>query len=112
MSGQYRINLRIYDIGRSDSRFRVRIYEQTTGTTTPALLREVELITASDETGEFRTKAAYATYDDFLSLLDRSLVNPESLRIEVEPLTAGTRYWAFVSITNNSTQRVTLVTPQ
>lgn len=107
LSEQHRINLRIYDPGSSDSRFRVRIYEQTSGTTTPAPLREVELIATVDETGEFRTRAAYATYDDFTGFSAR----PESIRIEVEPLTAGSRYWAFVSITNNSTQRATLVTP-
>lgn len=108
LSEQYRVNLRIYDLARSHSRFRVRIYEQTSGTSTPAPLREVELIATLDETDEFKTKAAYATYDDFTGFS----VRPESVRIEVEPLTAGSRYWAFVSITNNSTQRVTLVTPQ
>jgi hypothetical protein len=34
------------------------------------------------------------------------------LRIEIEPLAGTTRYWAFVSITNNETQHVTLVTPE
>ena len=33
------------------------------------------------------------------------------LRIEVLPLSAGLRLWAFASITNNTTNEVTLVTP-
>ena len=32
-------------------------------------------------------------------------------RIEIEPLTPGLRYWAFVSITNNATQSITTITP-
>ena len=34
------------------------------------------------------------------------------LRVEIVPLTAGLRYWAFASVTNNATQHVTTVTPQ
>jgi hypothetical protein len=32
-------------------------------------------------------------------------------RIEIEPLTPGLRYWAFVSVTNNETQNITTITP-
>jgi hypothetical protein len=34
------------------------------------------------------------------------------VRIEITPLTAGSRYWSFASVTSNETQIVTLVTPQ
>lgn len=34
------------------------------------------------------------------------------LRLSIEPLTAGLRFWAMVSITHDSSQHVTLVTPQ
>ena len=33
------------------------------------------------------------------------------LRIEIEPLTEGLRFWAMASITNNETQEVTMVLP-
>lgn len=36
---------------------------------------------------------------------------PPMLSIEIEPRTAGSEFWAFVSITNNETQHLTLVTP-
>jgi IPT/TIG domain len=36
----------------------------------------------------------------------------EELRIEVVPLTPRLRFWAMVSLTNNDTQHVTLLTPQ
>lgn len=34
------------------------------------------------------------------------------IRLEITPLTTGLKYWAMVSVTNNSTQQVTLITPQ
>ena len=37
---------------------------------------------------------------------------PAAVRIEIEPLTADLRFWAFVSVTNNETQHVTVITPQ
>jgi hypothetical protein len=36
---------------------------------------------------------------------------PGGVRIEIAPATAGLRFWAMASITNNDTQHVTLVTP-
>lgn len=112
LNDRFRIMLRIYDLSRNDSRFRVRIYEQADGTSPTSPMRELDLITALDETGEFKTKAAYASYSDFNTLLLNPVPRPPSMRIEVEPLSSGSRFWAFVSITNNATQRVTLVTPQ
>lgn len=35
-----------------------------------------------------------------------------AVRIEIEPLSPGVRYWAFVSVVNNETQQLTTVTPQ
>jgi hypothetical protein len=39
------------------------------------------------------------------------LSGQKALWIQVVPITPGLRIWAFVSITNNDTQQVTLVTP-
>jgi hypothetical protein len=33
------------------------------------------------------------------------------VRVVIDPVTAGLRFWGFVSVTNNATQHVTLVTP-
>jgi hypothetical protein len=40
------------------------------------------------------------------------LGNEQKVALEVEPLTPGLRMWAFVSITNNETQHVTVIAPQ
>ena len=39
------------------------------------------------------------------------LAGHQRVRIEIEPLT-GTKYWAFIAITHNETQHVTVITPQ
>jgi hypothetical protein len=39
------------------------------------------------------------------------LAGEKAIWIEVSPVTPGLPIWAFVSITNNTTQQVTLVTP-
>lgn len=40
------------------------------------------------------------------------LAGETALRIEVEPASSDLRFWAFISVTNNETQQVTLVTPR
>jgi hypothetical protein len=34
------------------------------------------------------------------------------LRVEIEPITSGLKFWAFASVTNNETQHVTTVVPR
>lgn len=40
-----------------------------------------------------------------------ALAATDVMRIEILPASAGLRFWAFASVTNNDTQQVTLVTP-
>lgn len=112
LNGRFRIMLRIYDLAAEESRFRVRVYEEAAGGSNELPLTELELTATSLETGTFRFHPAYAEYGALSNLLASPIPRPSALRVDVEPLTAGSRYWAFVSITNNDTQRVTLVTPQ
>ena len=35
-----------------------------------------------------------------------------NVRVEIEPLTEGTKFWAFMSITNNKTQQFHTITPR
>jgi hypothetical protein len=45
-------------------------------------------------------------------LLPGTIATDERVRIVVEPLEPDTPYWAFVSITNNETQHITISTPK
>ena len=47
-----------------------------------------------------------------LPLLVAMLINRPSLLPHASGTSAGSELWAFVSITNNETQHLTLVTPQ
>jgi hypothetical protein len=42
----------------------------------------------------------------------RGIVRPATVRVVVDPVTTGLRFWAFVSATNNETQHVTVIAPQ
>jgi hypothetical protein len=110
LDDDFRVLLRLYDAAQTRAMFRVAVYAQTTADTQP--LHTVVLQAASAETGDFRTEAAYAQFDvtELLHLDHQAW--PEAVRIEITPVTPGSRYWAFASVTNNATQLVTLVTPQ
>lgn len=100
----YRVLLRIYDMSYSTSRFRVTLHHLEPR---PALY-SAELTASTATTGPFRTQPAYAQ-------LDLSQLNLDAngfYRLEIEPLTPGSRFWAFATITNNTSQLVTTSTPQ
>jgi hypothetical protein len=41
-----------------------------------------------------------------------SLQGIDTLRVDVRPITEGTRIWSFVSVTNNETHHVTTFSAQ
>ena len=110
----FRLHLRVYDIKQRESSFHVRVYIQQEGVdasgAAPAPLLQVTLNATTAEEGPFRIRPAYAEYTGFGQLLDLD-IPLERIRIEVEPETPGSLYWTFVAITNNETQRLTVVTP-
>jgi hypothetical protein len=105
----FRVLLRLYDAGLTSAQFRVTISAQTE--TVGAPVYSTVVTATSVYTGDLRPKAAYAPVD-ITGLLQLPLPWPQNARIEITPLTPGSRYWAFASVTNNVTQAVTLVTPQ
>jgi IPT/TIG domain len=108
LKSSFRVLLRLYELGGVSSRFRVTIYPQSELDEQPIHSEEV---TANVQAGPFQEKAGYATLD-VTGLLPLEKSWPDTVRIQITPLTAGSRYWSFVSLTNNDTQIVTLVTPQ
>ncbi|HEX6086805.1 MAG TPA: IPT/TIG domain-containing protein [Thermoanaerobaculia bacterium] len=105
----FRILLRVYDLAYTKADFEVRIYGEGTENEPPA---HITLLTATTpQQGAFRSEAAYAQLD-ITDLLKLRKAWPAVARVEIVPRTPGSRYWAFVSLTNNQTQLVTLVTPQ
>jgi hypothetical protein len=105
----FRVMLRLYELSYTSSRFLVKVYPQSESD--EASVHSLELTATAAQGGTFRPKAAYVQFD-ITSLLGEQKAWPETARIEVTPLTPGSNFWAFASITNNDTQIVTLVTPQ
>jgi len=104
----FRVLLRVYDVTDTTSLFRVHLSAQSEEKT--PVLHTTTLTATTPQSGPFRTEAAYAELP--ISDLVHEGTWPALIRVSVEPLTPGSRYWAFVSMTNNDTQLVTLATPQ
>ena len=88
--------------------FAVRVFDQSTN----VLLSQEHLTTSTPPQGELRFQPGFAQIG--VSAPSSGIATPqaERLRLEVEPLTSGSAFWAYVSVTNNDSQQVTLVTPQ
>ena len=108
---QYRHTLRIYDdAGRDRVSAAIRIYAADETEPRVSVVRQlVRSRGQTTTTALLPTHPAYAQAE--LAQLG-SLAGLESLRVEVEPLDPGVRLWAFISIVNNETHHVTVVTPQ
>lgn len=106
---QFRVMLRAYDLQNTSARFRVSVYDQADANA--AAIHSFEMEVSTTESGEFRSQAAYGQFN-LETLREQKRVWPAALRLRIEPLTGGSRFWAFASITNNTTQLVTTVSPQ
>lgn len=111
---QFRQTLRVYHPDADGTRVRVRIY----GETTPfveEVLAELTLELAA-EPREPQYNVGLPVHPGYAQLDVRSALSvdaaPQRLRVEIEPLSPDTRYWAFVSATDNRTQYVTIIAPE
>ena len=95
MTSGFRDTLRIYSLDR-DVSVHVRLLRFD-----GSWARELDLDLRN---GGDMFHPAYAQAGDFP-------VEPYSILFDIQPNTAGKRIWAFVSITHNETQHVTIVTP-
>jgi hypothetical protein len=105
---KFRLLLRVYDVIHDQAEFSVRFY--AAGEDVQTQIYGVDLTATTPTRAPFRSEAAYAELD-ITQLLNLRLAWPQVARVEIVPLTAGSRYWGFISLTNNETQLVTLVTP-
>jgi hypothetical protein len=116
----FRSTLRIYSLDSFDATpVLLRLYGRTDAPaaspfafTTDTLLGEATVTLAVES---IPTNTPYPTRPAFRELSDLSVIgNPKGhhqLRLEVTSLREGKRLWAFVSVTNNSTQHVTVLEP-
>jgi hypothetical protein len=111
---RFRQTLRIYEPDATGASVRVRVWGDDGNET---LLGDETIVLAVPAYNQRDDANAGLPYSPGYAQLDFAAKFPSAsqyprLRIEVEPISDATRYWAFVSITNNETQHVTLVTPE
>ncbi|MDQ6803035.1 MAG: hypothetical protein M3041_19710 [Acidobacteriota bacterium] len=103
---RFRSVVRLFEMNLARAEFTVRIIDPATNT----LLSERRVTTSTPPQGPLRFHPGFVQIADPTASLGTA--QPANVRVEIEPLTAGSAFWAYVSITNNDSQQVTLVTPQ
>lgn len=112
----FRQSLRIYDPFRTaGAEVEVRFY--TAKTAKLITTRRVALTVYERTVYDGSADLSFPGLAEFNNLLAEvpelaNMAYSPELRIEIVPLTPGLRFWAMVSLTNNETQQVTLLTPQ
>lgn len=113
----FRNTLRIYDLdAEGGRRFIVRVYVPSNG----ASLVAEDVVVANGREGADRTYPFFSEID-LNRLFSRDFCFPFSRRspcvdldfmVEVMPVTGTSRYYAFLTLTHEITQQVTVITPQ
>jgi hypothetical protein len=112
----FRHSLRIYDPRPGDRVVRVRISEFV-GSNAQREPQNVVVDEVLTLRGQRDPGIGIWDVPAFVELHNLTIAFPEldrfsSLRIDIDPNDSDGRLWAFVAITNNATQEVTVVTPQ
>lgn len=108
IDGRYRHRLRVYALSSYPTTAAVSVYWMADGDVLRTRLVPLVNAEACSLLRPCASNPAFAALDDLLSSL-RSETGRVGIRIQT---TDGTPLWAFVSLTNNETQHVTIVSPQ
>lgn len=105
LSDEFRQALRVYAYDQEGLGVSARIYDLETDT-----LLSSRHLTLSSDVWNPADIAPQSQLTDLRQAFELTTHDP--VRIELEPEDPTALFWAFVSVTNNETQHVTLVTPQ
>lgn len=103
---RFRLLLRLFEMNLDRAEFTLRVVNQETN----EVLSETPLATIAPAHGPLRFQPGFAEVADLSSRFGEP--KPAYVRVEIVPRTPGAAFWAYVSVTNNESQQVTLVTPQ
>lgn len=107
----FRSTLRVFEMDLTRAAFTVRVFDQTTN----VLVSEFMLTAAAESPGGPSgppLDSNYRFYPGFAEAPITVDVSSHPVRVEVNASSAGAVFWAYISITNNDSQQVTVVTPQ
>jgi len=108
-----RTHLRIYGVESPDggARLRVRAYPGEQSSATLDVIVDLSSSNVPPTPGPGDYRPMQPSY--LLMILPPELTtNALPLRVRIDPVTPGLKFWAMASVTSNDTQHVTLVTPQ
>ena len=98
----FRQTVRIYGLdGQQSGKFMMRVYPMDSSVLLHSCVHEIHPISSEKTADGNDLRPAFGMECDMSKHLE---VRNEKVRIEIEPLTEGLAYWAFLSITNNKTQ--------
>lgn len=105
-----RVMLRIYDVAAPPTYFRVTVYPlfRASGQFRQTPVLSFDTAATGTNVDVLRDLSSYAELD-LTSRIPPAMSGP--LRFTIESLTPDSRFWAFVSVTDNATHRVTVATP-
>lgn len=116
----FRLTLRVYDLNAiADARVLVRAWSTNDAVRSPvdplqappaedAMIAERQYSLTTARHDDPRYDVSYLQASDVSELGS----SPGRIRLEITPLSSGSRLWAFMTVTNNATQHVTTITPQ
>jgi hypothetical protein len=78
------------------------VFDQATN----ALLTSTRVSTSTQPQGPERFTPGFVELDDF------AVPNGKPVRVQIQSLNSNAAFWSYISVTNNDSQQVTLVTPQ
>ena len=106
LPSRFRQTLRIYDFeDKSGGGVRVQFYDMVTGLP----LKDFQLAMLPPRLEDIFTPA-YVQLDQFGQTPE--LAGIDRIRVRISPTNSTQRLWAMVSVTNNVTQELTMITPQ
>lgn len=114
MAARFRTALRVYDPHRTpDATVAVRFYSVASGQLLGSRVLTLQVLTRELNLGVIDVSyPGLAELGNLSDLPELSSLNVgDAVRVEVEALTPGLKLWAMVSVTNDETQHVTLLTP-
>jgi hypothetical protein len=104
LPARFRQTLRVYGFDKTGGSVRVQYYD-----TTGRMLKEFLLPLLPPRSDDIFTPG-YLQFDQFAQVPE--LAGVERIRVRVSPTDASQRLWAMISVTNNVTQELTMITPQ
>jgi hypothetical protein len=110
LNPDFRQTVRIYGLdGVSYGQVMMRIYALGSNELLHECLHELYPLSSDVNALGMPTRPTFGMECDMSEALE---ANGQNVRIDLEPLTPGLKYWAFVSVTNNKTQHFYTIMPR